>query len=608
MNKNRNTFWDFSRYLNLYKDFIGRKIYLVFTLATIASLSESIGILMLIPIFSEITDSSVPEPLSNPSSSSGFDITSFIDGLFNILSIEQTIVSTLLLIVIFFSFKGVITFCALSYNSYLRGKLLFNIKTRLFDKFASMQYLYYIEKDAGHFANIMNEQAYRSVDAFRSLVLFVTQAISALMYFIFALLVSINFGLMSILIGIFLIIIFKRLNNFVRELSRKIATEKSHLLNLIIQSVQGFKYLSATNRMEKTSVFIKDSMQNLSNFQIKAGVAASLTQSVREPLAVLFLAALMIIHITYIDPNIAPILVSIVFFYRGLNTVVNMQGSWQTSLEFIGSIELISKELIKLQEKKHPDGNENFKKINNEILFDNVTFDYKNNESYLLGPIDLKFSVNTTIALIGESGSGKSTVADLLNFTIRPNTGKIFLDNVDSSNILSSSWQKQIGYVSQEAVIFNDTIANNISFYETSHPNTSDLIIKAAKNAWIHDFIKTLPNGYDTKVGDRGVNLSGGQKQRLFIARELFRNPQILILDEATGALDVESEKAVQNSIDNLKGTMTVIVIAHRLSTIRNVDYIYLLKNGKVFEEGSFRDLRDNSNSTLNSLISAQKI
>lgn len=606
MNKNRNTFWDFSRYLNLYKDFIGRKIYIVFTLATIASLSESIGILMLIPIFSEITDSSAAEPISN--SSSGFDITYFVDGLFSLLSIDKTIVSTLLLIVLFFTFKGLITFCALAYNSYLRGKLLFNIKTRLFEKFARMQYLYYIEKDAGHFANIMNEQAYRSVDAFRSLVLFVTQAISAFMYFIFALLVSINFGLMSILIGIFLVIIFKRLNNFVRELSRKIATEKSHLLKLIIQSVQGFKYLSATNRMEKTSVFIKDSMQNLSNFQIKAGVAASLTQSVREPLAVLFLAVLMIIHITYIDPNIAPILVSIVFFYRGLNTVVNMQGSWQNSLEFIGSIELISQELIKLQENKHPEGKENFKKINNEILFSNVTFDYKNNENYVLGPVNLKFPVNTTIALIGESGSGKSTIADLVNFTIRPNTGNIFLDNVDSSNILSSSWQKKIGYVSQEAVIFNDTIANNISFYETSDANTSDLIIKAAKNACIHDFIQTLPNGYNTEVGDRGVNLSGGQKQRLFIARELFRNPQILILDEATGALDVESEKAVQNSIDILKGTMTVIVIAHRLSTIRNVDYIYLLKNGKVFEEGNFRDLRDNSNSTLNSLINAQKI
>jgi len=604
MNKNRNSFLDFPKYLNFYKDFIGRKIYIVFALATFASISESIGILMLMPIFSEITSSNSISSEPN----SGFNISSFIDSIFELINIEKTIVSTLILIVIFFALKGVITFIALAYNSYLRGKLLLNIKTTLFDNFAKMNYQYYVEKDSGHFGNLMNEQAARSIDAFRSLVLFVTQLINSLMYFLFALLVSINFGLMSLIIGFLLILVFKKLNNFVRELSRKIASEKSNLLKLIIQSVQGFKYLTATNRLRNTSVFIKDSMKDLSKYQIKAGIAASFTQAVREPLAVFFLAALMIIHIIYVDPNIAPILVSIVFFYRGLNTVVNMQGSWQNSLEFIGSIELIKYEINKLKINEKPDGKIHHEKMTKGLFFQDLVFNYTKNKNYSLGPLNIKFPVNKTIALIGESGSGKSTIADLVNFTIRPQKGKILIDNQDSDQIIRSTWQDKIGYVSQETVIFNDTISNNISFYDSSKLSSKPEIEEAAKKAFIHEFILSLPDGYNTMLGDRGVNLSGGQKQRIFIARELYRNPQLLILDEATGALDVESEREVQKSIDSLRGTITVIVIAHRLSTIRNVDYIYVLNNGQVAEEGEFNNLKNKENSELNHLINAQKI
>ena len=205
MNKNRNSFLDFPKYLNFYKDFIGRKIYIVFALATFASISESIGILMLMPIFSEITSSNSISSEPN----SGFNISSLIDSIFELINIEKTIISTLILIVVFFALKGVITFIALAYNSFLRGKLLLIIKTTLFDNFSKMNYQYYVEKDSGHFGNLMNEQAARSIDAFRSLVLFVTQLINSLMYFLFALLVSINFGLMSLIIGFLLILVFK---------------------------------------------------------------------------------------------------------------------------------------------------------------------------------------------------------------------------------------------------------------------------------------------------------------------------------------------------------------------------------------------------------------
>ena len=169
--------------------------------------------------------------------------------------------------------------------------------------------------------------------------------------------------------------------------------------------------------------------------------------------------------------------------------------------------------------------------------------------------------------------------------------------------------RNQIGYVSQDTLIFDDTISNNISMWGGDMSKDLKLrtrIENAAKKANILDFINSLPDGFNTKVGDRGVLLSGGQKQRIFIARELFRQPKILILDEATSSLDSESEKSIQESIESLKGEITVVIIAHRLSTIKNVDKIYLLENGKIVESGKYSELKNNINSKFSKLVNLQ--
>ena len=194
---------------------------------------------------------------------------------------------------------------------------------------------------------------------------------------------------------------------------------------------------------------------------------------------------------------------------------------------------------------------------------------------------------------------------------LKPTEGDLFIDDINGNEIDNASWRKQIGYVSQEAIIFDDTIANNICLLVGDLENDPDLsskIISAAKKANLHQFIETLPEGYSTQVGDRGIKLSGGQRQRLFIARELFRKPNLLILDEATSALDSESEKAIQKSIDDLKGKMTIIIIAHRLSTITNVDTIYVLNKGAIAEKGSFFELKNDSNSLFSKYVASQEL
>jgi subfamily B ATP-binding cassette protein MsbA len=192
--------------------------------------------------------------------------------------------------------------------------------------------------------------------------------------------------------------------------------------------------------------------------------------------------------------------------------------------------------------------------------------------------------------------------------TNRPSKGKLYIDGVLNSDIKKSSWRSQLGYVSQDSVIFDDTVANNISMWENdiNKDKLNENLINAAKQANILDFINSLPNGFNTLVGDRGILLSGGQKQRIFIARELFRNPKLLILDEATSALDSESEKNIQNSVELLQGKITVIIIAHRLSTIKGVDKIFLLDNGEIVESGSYDQLMNNKNSKFSDFAKLQ--
>lgn len=188
------------------------------------------------------------------------------------------------------------------------------------------------------------------------------------------------------------------------------------------------------------------------------------------------------------------------------------------------------------------------------------------------------------VGLIGSSGSGKTTIADLLMQLFRPEGGEIIIDGENIANINLQSWRKKIGYMPQDPFLLNDTIENNIRFYNSGM--SSDEIMVAVKTANIYDFIEGLPKGLQTIIGERGVKISAGQRQRIMLARALARKPKILILDEATSALDNQSDMAIQKSIDNLRGKITILVIAHRLSTIMSSDRLLVLENGKIIEEG----------------------
>ncbi len=250
-----------------------------------------------------------------------------------------------------------------------------------------------------------------------------------------------------------------------------------------------------------------------------------------------------------------------------------------------------------------PDAKE-IKEFKESIEFKNVFFKYDDSDELILENINFKVNKGEVIALVGSSGAGKSTLCDLVPRFYDPYKGAIYLDGTDLRDIKIRSLRRLMGIVTQETILFNESVRNNIAYGLDDYP--MDKIVEAAKAANAHEFIVKLPNGYDTVIGERGSKLSGGQRQRISIARALLKNPPIMIFDEATSALDNESEVLVQEAIENLMVDRTTFVIAHRLSTIRNADRILVLENGRIVQDGKHDELISDVNGIYKRLYELQ--
>jgi subfamily B ATP-binding cassette protein MsbA len=593
---------DIATYLRVYQRFIGRRMYIVFLLSVLAALTEGFGIALLLPLI-RISEGGSAEQIDGTVQQMLYD-------LLNGLGIAESVLGVLVFIALVFIGKGLLKFAEGGYKSYLQAQLLRELKIGMFDGFGSMDYRYYTRRNTGHFINVINDQVRNFYYSFDFFAKFLSQVISATSYFAVAFLIAWRFALSAVIVGAVLLFFFQYLNDYVRTLGRKASSEMSHLNKLLVQALRAFKYVVATGQVGQLRDGVLDSVHRLTGYKMRAKVARAFTGSIKEPLSVIFIIAVIAFQVAVFEAAVAPIFVALLLFHRGLQTTISVQGSWQSVMNKIGPLEMVVDEFDALEKHQEDTGEVELDALHDCIDLRSLCYAYDEDEGDVLHDIDVSIPANTTTALVGESGAGKSTLVDLLTLMLRPRAGEVVIDGVPGSEVDLRSWRSQIGYVSQETVVFDDTIANNICLWDGSDddPEVQARIEEAARQAHAHHFIEDLPRGYQTVAGDRGVKLSGGQRQRLFIARELFKRPNLLILDEATSALDTQSERYIQKSIDALKGTMTVVIIAHRLSTIKNVDQVIVLDEGRVVEEGSYAELRNHEQSQFREMVEMQSL
>lgn len=369
-------------------------------------------------------------------------------------------------------------------------------------------------------------------------------------------------------------------------------TKLGQLFSVVEESLAGVRVVKGFAKEKARTDYFEKVNQNYAQTMIKVARRKELSSPLSEVLGTLGLVAILIIGGSLVlggELQASLFIFFVIIFARLIPPVQAVVKAYNSLVKGSASAGRIF-EVMDAEEKiTEREDAIDLKTLEQEIEFDNVSFAYGEERELVLEGINLKIKKGQTIALVGPSGAGKTTLADLLPRFYDCTEGSISIDGTDIKDLKINSLRDQIGLVSQQCVLFNDTVANNIAFGRKDV--SLDAVKEASVIAFADEFIKALPMGYDTMIGDRGVNLSGGQRQRLSIARAVLKNPPILLLDEATSALDTESEHAVQQALDQLLVGRTSIVIAHRLSTIQNADKIVVLDHGKIVEEGTHHDL-----------------
>lgn len=564
----------------------GRYIFGVSALSILYAFFEGLNIAVLFPII----DSVIKEGARTGADSA---IIRTLNRLIGIMPVKDAFIAACLFIIIAVVLKNIFRYLYMVLSAFASYRIWSDVQRRLFCKYICADYRYFLDHKHGEIVYMLYN-ATASVGGILKLVpQLLTESLKIIV--IGAILFSMSFPVTCGIMVIAAIFYF-----FTRNISKKIsyflgrgrmeATQtQSILINEMINGIKQIKVFLAENRW--ISGFYR-SMDKYFTMAKKDTLWTNMPVSALEIFALVTLSVFLILIKKFYPQNLAsniPLLA--VFAYAFQRIMPSLSLITNLRMEIMGGLPILETLHSAINEKVSylKDGNKAMASFNKCIRFDNVSFSYPGRSTRALNNISVSFEKNKCIAIVAPSGSGKTTMINLLIRLFDPAEGAILVDGVDLRDYKKDSWLAKIGFVSQDTFIFHASIRDNIAF--GLDDTAEEDIIKSAKMAHAHDFITVLPEGYDTIVGERGMKLSGGEQQRIAIARAILRNPAILIFDEATSALDNVSQFLIQTAINKIVNDHTVILIAHRLSTIVNADKIIVLDNGSIKEAGTHNEL-----------------
>ncbi len=492
----------------------------------------------------------------------------------------------------------------LTFFLYCQGKIIKSIRTnitnKVFKKYVGATYSFHINNNPSVLIRNVTSSIGGCMNTIIS-TLNITKEI--LVLFVIFILLSLNEPLVSFSVFFCLIFVTGLFLFFTRkELMRRgiIAEEiKQRQLKTINHALGSVRETKILNREKYLIDIFKSQVDEVERHSFFLHFLSQTPRLFLEFIAIFSVSIIAIIFVLIgltseqILPIISLLAVCSVRLIPAFNIIVS---SLSSRMFLLASLKIISDAIKNIQTEKgflNVDNSEKAIKndfFKNHIILKNITFSHQNSNKKILEEISLDVKQGQKIGIIGKSGAGKSTLIDLILGLIKPVTGKILIDDEElKSNI--QSWQRLIGYVPQDIYLLDDTIKNNIAFGLNKKDINHDAVMKSLKLAKLDDFVNSLPDKEDTIVGNRGIKVSGGQKQRIGIARALYNNPKILILDEATSSLDTENERQIMDEVYNVSKERTLFIITHRHSSVFNCDLVYLLDKGKIIDKGKYTDL-----------------
>ena len=569
------------RFLKPYRVQIGLSLLLGILLA----IFEGIGLGLLVPILQGVT--------TDGGLVSGNPILDRLSSPFETIPKDHRLQVLLLILVFVTALKNGVFYAHTYLSVWLRANFTRDLRCQIFDQLLRVGYQFLAAQRAGDLWNDLTNETNRAGQILVRLVqqvaiLFVSLACVGLLITIswpLTLLAVVLLGALSFLL--------RALAKKSRKVGELITQSYAQHASVGIEALSAMRVirLFACEQHERTR--FEQAVRQANEADMRTTLVKALTVPFSEMFAIGLFAFIFLIATNIFIHRaeaVLPLLLTFLFvLYRLMPRVTQFNSNRVNIASDLPAVDAVAK-LLSCENKPFiQSGSQPFCQLDAGIRFENVTFAYRPDDSPVLEEVTLEIPAGKTTAIVGASGAGKSTLVDLVSRFYDPDRGRISTDGMDIRTLDLSSWRSAIGVVDQETFVFNASIRDNIAYGRLEATDAE--IEQASRQANAYGFISEMPQGFNTKIGDRGMRLSGGQRQRIAIARAVLRNPSILILDEATSALDTVSEKLVQQALEDLIQNRTVLVIAHRLSTIVNADQIVVLEAGRVVEKGVHREL-----------------
>ncbi len=562
-----------------------RQIFLLTILGFFSGILEGIGVNALIPMLSfVVADKSTPSDF----------ISQALEKLFGFFHVTFNLKYLLIFICSLFVFKAVV----LVFSNYIKVKITadYEKQTRevLFGQTLRTKWRRLLKQRLGFLSDLLITDVSCSAALLNEISVSIIAMTSLLVYILIAFNISPRITLIALGLGCAMFLVFKPLIYRTREFSKKRVEVNKQISHYVNENVLGMKTVKAMAVEGPVQRLSEQFFENLKRIRIKLKLMRNITATSVQPISLIFIC--VVFGLSYLTESfsLAAFLAIVYLVQRIFSYFQSLQKSLHQFNTFIPHLKkVLDYQKAARKEQEEDNGREAFV-FQDKLAFNNVSFSYEKGYS-VVDKVSFDLRKGEMVGLIGPSGAGKTTIVDLITRLFQPTSGQVMLDDKDISQISLKEFRGKIGYVSQDIFLINDTVENNIKFYN-SEISEQD-VIEASKIANAFQFIEDLPDKFQTKVGERGLRLSGGQRQRIILARALARKPQFLILDEATNALDNESEVLIQKAIEQLKGKTTILVIAHRLSTVVNADRLFVLEKGRIVEQGSPQELLEDKGS-----------